>query len=771
MESTKIQDTVRETFMIGKIEGLEIGDNKVSLWDMKGSLEISGAPARNKFKKKVDKTVRFNGQGFVSVNPEFFAPLDMEFAIRFSFKTSTGNGILLLMGDPVDLDFVSLELINKYVVYTFDLGDGSVSIESPSPLSLNEWHEVEIRRKDTFGELFVDGQKLGEVSTAGAYDKLSVSGNVYFGGFPGDPPYQAVKTIKHTGCIRDVTIGPDNVELITSNQVDLVEVEAGCFDKPSYLATFPAATPGYAHLTSQELDGQLEMSFMFKTSQSRGLVAYLIESPTKFNFVSLALFDGGITLTVFPGVTLSTGSSVKQVAYNDNEWHSVSVLLNQTYIQLIVDDYDIPPAISNPENVPTFTNPFNVFMGGIPDDETFVDRAAPTRAPFIGCVRDVLFKSSLTDFNNILSHTGIQMDTCVTSEQETTTVPSTSDSENEEEEEEGESNGSAVVEPEESWTLAPTSQPEDTSNFYGECKLPMVPERDMDIERNSGLRFGTTKSTYLMFDRQLKIRRSSDFHIEFKTTHPDGIIFYIANERNVDFISLFMKEGRLVYGFNCGSGAAYATSSRRYDDGAWHAVDFSRIGNKGTLKVDLVLEGEVESFGNTKNIEVESQFFLGNIKKDILKEDIVKKNLQKVTNGYVGCLRNLRLRGKAIARWKENFKSGVIPCSEKVEDGFFFGPAGGFIAAFKRFKVGLDFDITMQIKPRNISGVLLAIQGRRDYLALQMIDGTLTFTVDNGRGPITAVFKPESPFTFCDGKWHEIHGIALINRFFVECLH
>ena len=81
-----------------------------------------------------------------------------------------------------------------------------------------------------------------------------------------------------------------------------------------------------------------------------------------------------------------------------------------------------------------------------------------------------------------------------------------------------------------------------------------------------------------------------------------------------------------------------------------------------------------------------------------------------------------------------------------------------YIHAFKKFRVGLDFDITMQIKPRNISGLLLAIQGRRDYLVLQMVDGTMTFTVDNGRGPITAVFKPSSRFQFCDGNWHEIHG-------------
>lgn len=123
----------------------------------------------------------------------------------------------------------------------------------------------------------------------------------------------------------------------------------------------------------------------------------------------------------------------------------------------------------------------------------------------------------------------------------------------------------------------------------------------------------------------------------------------------------------------------------------------------------------------------------------------------------------MRQRGEAVGKWSKNFKGGVVPCSSKVEPGYFFGPDGGFILASRRYLVGLDFDITMQIKPRNISGVLLAIQGRRDYLILQMVDGTMTFTVDNGRGPITAVFKPQSSSQFCDGNWHEIHAVKAKN--------
>ena len=122
-----------------------------------------------------------------------------------------------------------------------------------------------------------------------------------------------------------------------------------------------------------------------------------------------------------------------------------------------------------------------------------------------------------------------------------------------------------------------------------------------------------------------------------------------------------------------------------------------------------------------------------------------------VTEGFVGCLNNLRLREKMIGRWKQN--KDVIPCSEMVEPGYFFGPGGGSIMVnnqyifychknhkiifistylycmsiifikqvYRQFRVGLDFDITMSIKPRNITGLLLGIQGRRDYLILQVI--------------------------------------------------
>lgn len=77
----------------------------------------------------------------------------------------------------------------------------------------------------------------------------------------------------------------------------------------------------------------------------------------------------------------------------------------------------------------------------------------------------------------------------------------------------------------------------------------------------------------------------------------------------------------------------------------------------------------------------------------------------------------------------------------------------------ENFRVGLDIDISMEIKPRGTSGILMSVHGRRDFLLLQMVNGALIFSVDNGRGPIVATYIPPHEHHMCDGKWHYVQGM------------
>ena len=115
------------------------------------------------------------------------------------------------------------------------------------------------------------------------------------------------------------------------------------------------------------------------------------------------------------------------------------------------------------------------------------------------------------------------------------------------------------------------------------------------------------------YDKRLKIRKKSEFSLEFKATKDTGVIFYVSDEGHAEFLSLFLKDGQLVYGWNCGSGPAFIETEENYADGEWHYVQFTRNGDRGRLYVDRVDVGEQRSIGQTKSLEIGSRFFLGGV--------------------------------------------------------------------------------------------------------------------------------------------------------------
>merc|ERR1719210_933533 len=348
--------------------------------------------------------------------------------------------------------------------------------------------------------------------------------------------------------------------------------------------------------------------------------------------------------------------------------------------------------------------------------------------------------------------------------------------------EEDEEKPEKVEDPYDPVALFPEMNYERSPEVHGKCGLPVSPALDPDLSIDSGFRFGVKDGSFLEYRRtglpDMMVDKSR-FLLDFKTTHPDGLIFFMMNDDGKkDFVALFIKNHKLVYSFNCGSGASFLETDFKVTDGNWHSVEFSRTGRHGKLVFDSI-EVKVPdhaqySGGSTTKLEVKPHIYLGGLDATMRSDDNIRRELQlnsrSLLPGFVGCLRNLKFenskngktRMKSLGtKWAKN--NLVLPCSEKVESGFFFGPGGGRIRAERRFMVGLDLDITMMIKPRNLTGVLAAVKGRRDYLLLHMKDGAIIFEVDNGRGPIIATFRPDDPYEFCNGKWHEIHAVKAKN--------
>lgn len=77
----------------------------------------------------------------------------------------------------------------------------------------------------------------------------------------------------------------------------------------------------------------------------------------------------------------------------------------------------------------------------------------------------------------------------------------------------------------------------------------------------------------------------------------------------------------------------------------------------------------------------------------------------------------------------------------------------------EKFVIGKEIEILMDIKPRSVDGILMSVQTvKKNLLLLEMKNGTISFSVDTGKGPISASFTPASPYYLCDGSWHRIKG-------------
>jgi hypothetical protein len=91
----------------------------------------------------------------------------------------------------------------------------------------------------------------------------------------------------------------------------------------------------------------------------------------------------------------------------------------------------------------------------------------------------------------------------------------------------------------------------------------------------------------------------------------------------------------------------------------------------------------------------------------------------------------------------------------------------GLIVSREVHRVQTEIQVKMEIKPRNQSGVLLYMGSIKpnspDFLMLELIEGRIQLTMDNGNGPLKAEIGGLQPLNTCDGQWHTVEFIKINN--------
>lgn len=150
---------------------------------------------------------------------------------------------------------------------------------------------------------------------------------------------------------------------------------------------------------------------------------------------------------------------------------------------------------------------------------------------------------------------------------------------------------------------------------FDSCALPLEPAKD-DIQEGS-YQFGASSRSWLeYYVARGKFRKHFDFSFEFKTNAEEGVLFYASDQIHSQFVSVFLKNGHVIFVFDGRHGLLRLRSNAMYNDNKWHNVIFSRLGSDGKLVVDDVSVDRGKTSGNTIKVEFNAPFYLGGFNPD-----------------------------------------------------------------------------------------------------------------------------------------------------------
>nr|XP_022341960.1 basement membrane-specific heparan sulfate proteoglycan core protein-like isoform X4 [Crassostrea virginica] len=154
-----------------------------------------------------------------------------------------------------------------------------------------------------------------------------------------------------------------------------------------------------------------------------------------------------------------------------------------------------------------------------------------------------------------------------------------------------------------------------------------------------------------------------------KTTAQNGLVLWkgqpspLQMSSSIDYLSIGLEDGYVVYSFELGSGPAKIRSPIRVNDGYAHTVQVTRLGRQGSLTIDdnLSYSTSGQSKGPLQSLNAGGNVFLGGVS---LVSTITK---QQYSENYSGCISEIYLQDKGPLRVPEDAVGGfnVRPCLNK----------------------------------------------------------------------------------------------------------
>ncbi|TMS36985.1 hypothetical protein L596_004022 [Steinernema carpocapsae] len=725
-ESSRISQSIRNRHYSGDIEDLRLNDESIGLWNIVdgGAQNVNGAFARPLMDSEFsdENGVSFNGNGYMVHSLGPWNPRKRTIFL-LSFLTYSPDGLFFYIGK--DRDYMALELVGGHVTLTFDVGSGLEKIESvKGEYNDGKWHTIQVHRNERHAKLEVDGTDHVEGESPGTMFEMAVSDSFYLGGLPSSVQTNfAVEPFN--GCLKNLKLESKYVRL--NKAVMSKGTQKSCPNKIVRVASFLSERAS-AQFEGISVRATVDLTLRYKTHEQKAMIVSITHEDTE---VLRILLDDGHVIVETNGDEPILKSELSSAS--DGNWHYLTISRTNRRIRLDIDDLystakELPELDNAEENC-------TVSFG----------RQAGSNEFFTGCIGDVTLNGKLLDFStatiNEVRRTGCSLsDTATTVEgtEGTTTKPRSTPTEDEQDKE----SKTPVL-------TTPVPKKEKTNTrAAGSCGLQPIPLGER--EDSTGIRFGLSANSRIEIPLP-EFSGHTSFTADIRPTAANGIIMFATNDKHTDFMTVYLVNGYVNFTYSAGNSKVVLTSNRSLLDDEWHTIRVECEGMSGTLYVNDVLEDNGKAADGSYSISLESSVYVGGLPSSLL--PFASKMIPGGKSQFAGCMRNFKLNNNEVDSGFRDF--GTVPCNTYLEDGISFGKDGGYVTLLPHLNVGSTFNLEMEVKPRTKNGVLLTV-GVLEFLNLQLVNGSVKFSVDNGAGIESVTHTPAADNMLCDGHWHLI---------------
>ncbi|XP_068088985.1 usherin isoform X3 [Hyperolius riggenbachi] len=373
------------------------------------------------------KGTHFPGHGYYKF-PASTLPSNTYFTgIKIQFRTKEADGLILCAVSAGNQEeYIVLQIRRGRPYFLFDPQDSPVVVtpsnDDNQQYNDNKWHQVTVSRRQNHGYITVDGKYAGSGSSSGAGTVIGENTGVYIGGLPSHFSIQRDDTgdaeivrKSFIGCLGDVSIQraespTEDWESLDWNQAEekrnVYERWEGCPETREdgvYFSGF-----GFLELHHTVFPGgpDIDISFLFKTDQLRGLLLFM-HSKDGPDYILAELNNGMVTLRYNSNSSLTRVSLWAGLAYCDGQWNRVRLRMEGSVFSVQLNGLIERVTGTSSSQTEAYSA---VYVGGVPDRVQHLFPVLQTQRGFGGCMKNIQFTEGIVVNMASVSSSAVRVD-------------------------------------------------------------------------------------------------------------------------------------------------------------------------------------------------------------------------------------------------------------------------------------------------------------------------------------------------------------------------